>query len=707
MRNHRLKGCLFATALSGIAAGVNAADGVDLGKITVKGEGMRDADRSFTVNTVSQERIQAERWEYPITILEEVPGFDAVAYQHGGVADVFTIRGFTGGGHGSDAGMALDGISLNEGESHADGYGDTNIIIPLEIDSVQVYKGPISPLYGNFARGGVVAFNTRKTGEYAEFHLATGSYETFDAQGAFGTRIGDLQINGAMQGYESEGWRDHSRYTKMNAAFRAGYQLGEGSELALSLRGHGGEWQGPNYILHDQFEDESIRRQENPYTKLQDDTGSKQLNSQRVDFNHVLSDDMKVLAFAYRTRSDFTRYQTGLNINNAAALPDPNAPGFMDPDSPAPNITTVAPQTEHVHGRDAMAFGASLNGVHPVFGVASNWVLGAEYYDEDADVQRWRTIRRDRYQDAPFQDDDFNIKTMSLYGQMDLDLNPRFRPTLGFRYDNFDGSRYDRLTDTSTDMNSYDHLSPKLGLRSALTDTWELRASVANGFALPSGAAKYRPEIDVDTVEIWQYEIGINGAPTPQWYIDLAAFMIDASDEIVADPNDANNLINAGKTRRTGLEGELRYYPSAIQDLEVFSVFALYDSEIKENPNASLVGKQVTRLPEYIANVGVRYAPAVGWGGQIRLRSLGSWYTNAINTIKYDGYDVVNASVFYAFPADSRGRSARIYLDINNIFDEVYSENVSGGPHPTQGGVPTSYSPRPPANAMVGIMMSL
>lgn len=702
MKRTQHKNRILAAAVL-LACGTHAwaQDGIDLGKITVKGEGMREADRSFTVNTVGQERISAEHWEYPLTILEEVPGFNAVAYQHGGVADVFTIRGFTGGGHGSDAGMALDGISLNEGESHADGYGDTNIIIPLEIDNVQVFKGPVSPLYGNFARGGVVAFNTRKTGEYAEFNLSAGSFDTFDAQGAFGANIDGLQVNGALQGYESEGWRRHSRYTKMNAALRGAYQFGN-SELALSLRGHGGEWQGPNYIRHDQFEDESRRRDENPFTQLQDDTGSKQLNSQRLDFFHTFSEDLRLLAFAYRTRSDFTRYQTGLR--NLTAYPDINAlpADFMDPNNPN-GITSIAPQTEHVHGRDAMAFGASLNGMNNVFGSDSHWVLGVEYYDEDADVQRWDTIRRDRYNLR--QDDNFNIKTTSLYGQMDMNVHPRFRPTLGFRYDHFDGDRHDRLTDTSTDMNSYDHFSPKLGFRSALTDTWELRASVANGFALPEDDAKYRPEVDVDTVEIWQYEIGINGAPTPQWYLDLAAFMIDTSDEIIADPNDPTNLINAGKTRRTGLEGEVRYYPAALENLEIFTVFSLYDSEVRENPNAAVVGKEVTGLPEYIANVGVRYAPPVGWGGQVRLRSLGSWYTNATNTIEYDGYEVVNASVFYAFRTDN-GRSARIYLDINNIFDEVYSENVSGADALT-GTVPTSYSPRPPANAMVGFMMSL
>lgn len=80
MTNIRLKRAVLATALCGVSMGVIAEDGVDLGKITVKGEGMREADRSFTVNTIDQDRIGAERWENTLSILEQVPGFDAHAY---------------------------------------------------------------------------------------------------------------------------------------------------------------------------------------------------------------------------------------------------------------------------------------------------------------------------------------------------------------------------------------------------------------------------------------------------------------------------------------------------------------------------------------------------------------------------------------------------------------------------------------------------
>jgi outer membrane receptor protein involved in Fe transport len=685
----RKKNCILAWAITSTMAGlspllVRAAESepVDLGSITVKGEGMREADRAFSVNSISQEQINAKHSESPISLIEEAPGVDVVAYQQGGVADVFSLRGFTGGGHGSDVAVSLDGINLNEGESHADGYADTNLLIPLELESVTVFKGPVSPLYGNFARGGVVAFNTRKGGEYQDIDVSMGSYGTFDAQAAMGGKFGPLQLNTALQGYESEGWRDNSRYTKMNASFRAAYNINDATEVALSLRGHGGHWQAPGYILNDQFEDESRRREQDPNVATQQDTGDKQFSGQRIDFNHILSDDLKLLAFVYNTDSVFTRFQTGVNINNPPAVQ----------------------QVEHHYERDVIALGASLNGKDSVAGIPSNWVAGFEYYDEDTLSQRWNDAVHVRQ--TKLLDDNFTNNTASLYGQMDLDINPRFRPTLGVRYDNFGGERDNNLTGVNSDINDFDHISPKLGVRSALTDTWELRASAANGFALPGGTAKFDPAIDVDNVEYWQYEVGISGAPSSQWFFDLATFINNSSDEILQDPPGSGIFTNVGETRRSGVEGEIRYYPTTLEYVEIGTTFGIYDSEIRKNPDPTLVGKEISGLARHVANFDISYSPPTGFGASARLRSLGAWFTNAANTVEYDGHNVLNASLFYRFRTDD-GRSARWYLDINNITDEVYSEIASGGPHPTQGLVPTTLSPMPPANVMVGVALSM
>ncbi len=685
MNCFNFKKSAIAVALFGCSAGIQAQEPAKLGEITVKGEAMKDSDRSFTVNVIEADQIKNQRWENPLAIIEEVPGVDSRPIQAGSVADPITMRGMTSGGHGGDVGFSLDGITMNEAEGHADGYADTSILIPLELQQVLIYKGPVSPLYGNFARGGVMAFNTRKGGEYADVHLASGSFDTKDTQAAFGTKVDKLQLNGAMQGYDSEGWRDNSRFTKMNSAFRAGYQIDNKSEVALSLREHGATFEGPGNITRAQYEDKEDRHKQAAAVAANKDGGEKSYNSRRMDYNYLVNPNLKLLTFVYQTKMEFTRFESS---------------------TPTPGT-----QIERTHNRDVLAYGASLNGENKLFNVNSHWVVGAEMYNEDTNELQWATTARSRDATQPTsgsrmpRDRDFTIDTLSIYGQMDLDLHKRFRPTLGFRYDNFDGALADHVVSSNSgDLHDFDQISPKLGFRSELAENWELRTSVANGFALPNGIAKYAPNLNVDKTEFWQYEIGISGAPSPQWYVDLAYFILNSKDEVQAVPSTIpTEYINAGNTERSGLEGEIRYFPAMLNNFELSAGFSFFDAVIAKNRiTPSLEGNVPQRVPEYMTNISAKYEPESGLGGSLRWRSIGEYYTNNDNMAKYNGYDIVNATVFYIVRGENN-ISARWYLDINNLTDKVYSEGVSSTAGQTE---PNSFNPRPPMNFMVGAIMS-
>lgn len=663
--------CGMSVLMSVFAHQAAGAGPVQLREIEVKGEALDAADSAFTVNIVGGEQMRDIRLDQPLRFVEQVPGMSLTAFRQGGVADSFVIRGFGNGGHGGDAAVYVDGIPLNETMSHADGYADTNVLIPLEIEKVTVYKGSVSPLYGNFARGGTLAFTTRKGGEYQQLDFAVGSWGTYDAQGALGGRFGALETNFALQSFHTEGWRDNSLYDKSNATARFSYDISDRSEISLSLRHHGGQWQAPGYEPQSQFDDDDRRSEQ--AVNAENDGGEKWFATQRIDFSHLLGDDTKLLVFAYNTKMEWTRW----------------AKFGYDPGG----------QREDNYLRPVFGFGTSLNSTKSVAGIPANWVVGVEYYHDDTDWDRYATANRVRQ--AQVIDRNFIMNTASLFGQLDLAVDPRFRPTLGFRYDDFSGSYTNGDpggTPFENDMNSYDHLSPKLGVRSSLTPEWELRASVANGFQLPEAEAKYDPTLNADPTEIWQYEIGLGGAPLASVYTDVAFFVADTTNEILEDPPGSGTFRNVGETRRTGVEAELRY-ATPVPFLEVGANLAWLDSEINEDPNPALVGKQVTGVPEYLATFTVKYAPAAGWGAMASWRSVGAYALTDDNTQSYDGYDVLNAGVFYSQRLE-QGRSLRWYLDVNNILDEAYAEAVFAG----FGTI--NYSPAPPLNVSTGVAMT-
>ncbi len=657
-----------ATLFSVISHASWAADTTarTLPEITVKGEAMEAANKSFTVNVVERQQLEERNVADVLRAIEEVPGvtMSAGAYAQGGVASAFQIRGFAGGGHGSDAAVYIDGIPLNEGDSHSDGFADTNVLMPIELGRLSVYKGPVSPLYGNFARGGTLAFETRKGGEYQEVDVFLGSFNTFNAQMAMAGAVGPLSSNFAVQAYNSDGWREHQEYNKATASGRVAYKLDGNSEVALSMRGHNGDFNAPGYITEAQFNSGESGRQGRAPT-AEDDGGYKDFYTQRIDYNTMLSDKTKLLVFGYAVQEDFVRF--------------------------AKFSYTPTGQREDNYKRDVLGLGASLNGESTVGGKPAFWVAGVEYYDETTDNARYDSSNRIR--SGTQWNRQLTNKTTSAFGQIDVAWSPLFTPTLGLRYDTFDGDNRDNLTNNVLPMQDYSSFSPKLGVRSTVSPNWQLRGSVASGYALPGGIAKYDPAVNANPVQYWQYEAGVSGTPAAQWFVDVAAFILDSSDEIQIVAGEARNY---GATRRSGLEGEVRYTP--VMNVELAALLGLFDSEVRTNADTAMVGKSVTSVPKQTATLKASYAPLVGAGGTVAWRSTGAYYLTGDNSQQYDGFDVVDVTAFYTFNG-SESRSMKLYAEIKNLFDKTYAEAV------WYGSGTKNYSPAAQRNLGVGLAM--
>jgi iron complex outermembrane receptor protein len=121
------------------------------------------------------------------------------------------------------------GCRLNE----TDGYADTNIIIPEEIDRVEIIKGPSSPLYGNYASAGVVHFLTIKQGDFTRLKARYGSFNTQDGVFTMARRDGKLDQVYAGQLYHTDGYQDNSNWDKQNGAGRWTYHFNERLDATL------------------------------------------------------------------------------------------------------------------------------------------------------------------------------------------------------------------------------------------------------------------------------------------------------------------------------------------------------------------------------------------------------------------------------------------------------------------------------------------
>lgn len=644
-----------------------------LSEIYVKGEALNLENSTITVDVIGLDEIRTLNIEQPLRLIEQVPGVDLVAYRQGGVADQFSIRGFGGGGHAGEAGVQIDGISLNEAEGHSDGYADLNVLIPLNLKSLKVYKGPSSVLFGRFAQGGTLALETRKGGDYQDLSITGGSFNTLDAQLALGKGVSlgengkTLRTNFAFQLFQTDGYAENGGLLKGNVSGRLSYDITEKTDISLSLRGHRSEWNAPGYISEEQFNNEGRRNQQD--VNAENDGGGKAFYSQRMDLNHTFNDNLRLLLFGYALQQEFTRFAKF---------------GFQP-----------GGQSERFNTRNVYATGGSLNGRSSVAGVGVDWIAGLELYSEQTERLRWAT--QDRIRQAQTQDRLFTIQSISSYVQGEFELSPYFRPSVGLRYDSYFGSfqANDPGQEAVNDeIDGLYNISPKIGVRSTVYEGLDLRASVSNGFSLPNSALKYDADIDLGPVELWQYELGATYTPNVWLEFDIAGFILNSSNEIVENPPGSLVFFNAGKTRRTGVESKatLRPFPG----LRVSGTFSYIETEITDNPENNLEGKALTGIPQTIGTLDVSYVASLGLGGRFRSRDVGAYFISPDNAASYGGYTVSHLAVFYNFNQRSANRG-RIFFEVQNLFDARYAESVFGSVEAR------SFAPAPPRNYSLGV----
>ncbi|MGB6037221.1 MAG: TonB-dependent receptor [Cryomorphaceae bacterium] len=647
-----------------------------LSEIMVRGEALDPKNQAITVNEVSRRQLQTLNIDLPIRIIEQVPGVDLISYNQGGVADQFSIRGFGGGGHEGQAGAQIDGVSLNEAEGHSDGYADLNILIPLNLESVKVYKGPSSVLFGRFAEGGTLAMETRKGGEYQDVSISGGAFKTLNAQFASGKTIPlgenqrNLETNLAFQFFQSDGYADNSDNIRGNLTGRVAYQVSDKTDVALSLRGHRSDWDAAGYISEAQVNDETLRRRQGE--NAENDGGAKQFYSQKLDINHTFNENLRLLVFGYAVQQEFTRF--------------------------AKFGITPGGQTERFNTREVYATGATLNGRGTLGSIKVDFLAGAEFYTETTDRKRWATNRRVREEEI--LDRNFDVQTSSAYFQGVFDISKYFRPSIGLRYDRFTGSFANNDPNQEPFVNEMGQLSnvtPKLGLRSTVRDGLDLRISASNGFSLPNSALKYETDVNLDPVQIWQYELGAAYTKIDWLELDAVGFILNTSNEILESPPGSGDLVNVGRTRRTGIETETVIKPST--QLRIRGTFSYTETEVMENPDEELQGTSLVNIPQTIATIDVSYAFKNGLGSSFTIRDVGPYFTNAENTAGYDGYTVANLMLFYNFDQLSANRG-RIFMEIRNLFDSLYSETVFGDVGSQ------IFTPAPTRNLMIGVSYS-
>lgn len=200
---------------------------VQLQEVTVIGV---PAQRQVPLTTINispvaiRRTVATDAWD----LLRQTAGIEVHEQGQGpGFASDASIRGFSSD-HSTDIALWVDGVPVNEPiNGHAEGYDDFSLLFPELIKSVEITKGPVNPLYGNFDIAGAVNIRTIDRLDNTQAWLSGGSNGRAEGTLVTGLDTDDSRGVLGIRGVRDGGWRPNSAWQLGQVYGRLGHDFSD------------------------------------------------------------------------------------------------------------------------------------------------------------------------------------------------------------------------------------------------------------------------------------------------------------------------------------------------------------------------------------------------------------------------------------------------------------------------------------------------
>ena len=574
----------------------------------------------------------------PYDLLRQTAGLEVHDQGQGpGFASDASLRGFSSD-HSTDIALWVDGVPNNEPvNGHAEGYNDWNLLFPQAIRDLDVIKGPVSPVYGNFAFSGVVNVRTVERVDRTTLWVAPGSYGRGEAVLLTGFDHGPNGGVFGLRGLREDGWRPNSGYEMGQAHGRYVHEFSSQVALDAGAELYATTWDSPGFLTDSQYQAHDFNVVQNPT-----DGGFKRRAQERLSLRVTTSSSLLWRTTTYATQG---RWQLFLTI--------PPEPGSGE---------GSGSQTEEEDKR----YGYGLTSALSWYLSRAEVTVGAEGRYDHSDYENWFTTNRTR--DSAQTLVSAHQGSGAMFVESDVDLGQHFRATIGGRYD------VQSTTSTPTGATETSHakgiFAPKLGALYHLPSGAMLYANVSRGFRQTDGVIS---DPTLPFITAWAYEAGAK-LDTRTITASVALFRMDVSNEQTFDPITASS-VSGGASRRQGveLEATARVTRATTVTLNWTFTDAHYQHLITEDGD-TLDGARVFNTARYVGVLGLDVAPPTApWRFRVSSNVVGPYTPFDQPGVELPTYGLVHLTGGW------RIGNADLQLGIRNVFDTVYKELQAGG----------------------------
>ncbi len=698
------------------ASPARAQEAVTLDELSVTGEGGPATVRSFgvaappnsssvvidqpvgqVVTAIGRANTIADRPATSIgSVLINSPG--VTVRQGNGARDVIvSIRG----NNARSTGVIKNMVVLEDGfiVTQPDGASRFDITDPRAYSRIDVFRGPQSALFGNYATGGAIAFRTRTGREIDgyEYGVDAGSFGYLSNYFTVGGVSGPFEISLFASDVRGNGYQDHSSYDTQTINLLASYTPTPDNRFTLKVI---------NNELHANLAARSSLAQYgiNPYqlgcaSALNAAPGCTTYN---YFVNGAFGRTVAVTATEASLQRNDRRTIVGLRYEHDF---DANTTwrtqlGFDERNFDQPFYTTSS-----TGSYPSWNFLTDLTRRGDLFGLPAVGYVALAYNRIDNHIAT--------YNRAPYNgpslggligDQSAVQDNLGGRARMELALTDRLTAVAGISAEStritgrnlaysYAASGITR-TVANTDR-QFLNTAPELALVYRASEAWQLRARAATGYTTPAASNLFITpaglpgnNTQLKTQENLGFDLGADWTPQPGVTVSLTGFYEFFRNELVSQSPGAGLLaytFNAPASEHRGIEfgadwafapGWRAYAAYGFND----QIYTRYVEQISAGSLTRFFDRAGNTIPgvpahQLLARIGydVPTGSLAGLGAFVETVFQDDFYIDNANLLKAPGYAIVNANVHYE-TALTGGYAKRLnlYLEVRNLFDTVY-----------------------------------
>ena len=558
------------------------------------------------ITALSAADLQARGIQNTDDLKFQVPGLQIYSTQVG--ITNYTIRGLGNANNRSATADGAVGVFVNEAYIGRPFLVNTDF---MDMERVEVLRGPQGTLFGRNTIGGAISFYSTKPGPEtrAGGEVTVGNYNQRDAGGYISGQITDnVYAKVAVTTRNHDGYDynttthtpiDDQRMTGVSAALR--FTPTSNLDITLNVdttvrRGTGSWWvtwvRGP--YSGAPYADPRVGNgaNDNGFGNINNSGGS--LN---ISWTTPIGDFTSVTGYRYGTL-DSRSPSTG----TMPAPPGPPAAG-----SALSNILFTQ-EDDYRTRQYSQEFRLASNADSPL-----KWLLGAYYFHEKSDhtaIVDFQFNNYYGYSGRSRYDSTGTTDAFALFGNVSYNLTEKLKVQAGIRWSSDHKESIETVSGksygagfkingvpapdgwTGSGAKTFQAATPSFTVNYQATPTVFLYATVSKGFK--SGGfndvsdEKFAAQTPYLPEKVWNYEAGFKADLFDHHArLNVSAFRLDYTNlqvsEVVPAFEGGPNLVviaNAGKTHNQGIETEFQVYP--VSNLQFYGNFSYQDSKVDQ-----------------------------------------------------------------------------------------------------------------------------